>query len=152
MQISKATRTELERAACEGPVVRLHWDATDAGREGVHRVLTRSGATWSVRHQGYMFADLFPFGQAADLVRLIIDRRHAVNRPDRGMVSCPQSIAETLWGLNLPSDLNGWRVLEPSAGHGVLPPKAQPGDAPSTATRLTPTALRTSPAQASPAT
>ncbi|MFG2986168.1 SAM-dependent methyltransferase [Streptomyces sp. NPDC048258] len=119
MQISKATRTELERAVCEGPVVRLHEDATEQGAEGAHRVLTRSGATWSLRHQGYMFADLFPFGQAADLVRLIIDRRSAVNRPDRGIVSCPQSIAETIWA-NLPGVRKGWQVLEPSAGHGVL--------------------------------
>ncbi|MFE0778896.1 SAM-dependent methyltransferase [Streptomyces sp. NPDC058861] len=120
MPISKATLAELERAACDGPVVRLHEDATDTGWEGVHKVLTRSGATWSRRHHGYMLADLFPFGQAADLVRLIIDRRHAVNRSDRGMVSCPQSIAETLWSYNLPSDLKGWHILEPSAGHGVL--------------------------------
>ncbi|MEU9420987.1 SAM-dependent methyltransferase [Streptomyces sp. NPDC048272] len=119
MQISKATRTELDRVVCEGPVVRLHENATETGREGAHRVLTRSGATWSLRHQGYVFADLFPFGQAAELVRRIIDRRCAVNRPDRGMVSCPQSIAETIWD-NLPGVQKGWQVLEPSAGHGVL--------------------------------
>ncbi|MEV6676248.1 SAM-dependent methyltransferase [Streptomyces erythrochromogenes] len=119
MQISKVTHAELKRATCEGPLVRLHDNATTPGSEGVHRVLTRSGATWSRRHRAYVFADLFPFGQAAEVVRLILDRRCAVNRPDRGIVSCPQSIAETIWD-DLPGVRKGWKVLEPSAGHGIL--------------------------------
>lgn len=118
MQISKATRQELELAVCDGPVVRLRKEADPAGAEGAHKVLTRSGACWSVRHQGYVFADLYPFGRAAELVERIVDRKCAVNRPDRGVVSCPQSIAELLW-CEIPYG-EDMQVLEPSAGHGVL--------------------------------
>ncbi|RNG29830.1 SAM-dependent methyltransferase [Streptomyces botrytidirepellens] len=67
-----------------------------------------------------MFADLYPFGQAEPLIGQILTRRSAVNRPDRGVVSCPQSIAELMWD-NLPlQPQKGWQVLEPSAGHGIL--------------------------------
>ncbi|MET8680966.1 SAM-dependent methyltransferase [Streptomyces sp. NPDC004647] len=118
MQISKAVCRELERAVCDGPLVRLHEEAEPAAAEGAHKVLTRSGACWSIRHRGYMFADLHPFGQAAPLIDQIVTRRCAVNRPDRGVVSCPQSIAELLWDTIQPEE--GWQVLEPSAGHGVL--------------------------------
>ncbi|MCX4681670.1 class I SAM-dependent methyltransferase [Streptomyces sp. NBC_01433] len=119
MQISRATLKELQHAACDGPMVRLRTNADPVGAEGAHKVLTRSGATWSVRHRSYVFSDLFPFGQAAALVSQILDLRCAVNRPDRGVVSCPQSIAETLWaGLDEVQPES--EVLEPSAGHGVL--------------------------------
>jgi len=120
MKISKAVCQELERAVCDGPLVRLHEEAEPAAAEGAHKVLTRSGACWSNRYRGYMFADLYPFGQAAPLISQIITRRGAVNRPDRGVVSCPQSIAELMWG-NLPiPPQEGWQALEPSAGHGAL--------------------------------
>jgi hypothetical protein len=118
MSISKAVCRELELAVCEGPVVRLREDADPAAADGAHKVLTRSGACWSFRRRAYVFADLYPFGQAAELIERIVARRCAVNRPDRGVVSCPQSIAELLWG-NLPHG-EGMEVLEPSAGHGVL--------------------------------
>lgn len=118
MQISKAVCRELELAVCNGPAVRLREEADPAAAEAAHKVLTRSGACWSVRHQAYVFADLYPFGQASELIPQIVARRHAVNRPDRGIVSCPQSIAELLWS-NLPHG-KGMEVLEPSAGHGVL--------------------------------
>ncbi|MEV0778900.1 SAM-dependent methyltransferase [Streptomyces sp. NPDC050428] len=118
MQIANAVRRELELAACEGPRVRLREDADPAVAEKVHKVLRRSGASWSRRHQCYVFADLYPFGDAAWLISQIITRRYAVNRPDRGVVSCPQSIAELLWDTLPPQ--KGSLVLEPSAGHGAL--------------------------------
>lgn len=118
MQISKAVCRELELAVCHGPAVRLRQEADPAATEGAHKVLTRSGACWSYRQQAYVFADLYPFGQASELITQIIARRCAVNRPDRGVVSCPQSIAERLWS-NIPHR-NGTEVLEPSAGHGAL--------------------------------
>lgn len=121
MPISKATLQELKLAVCDGPVVRLREHPDPAGAKGVHQVLTRSGACWSFRHAAYVFADLYPFGQAAPLVQTIIDHRRAVNRPDRAVVSCPQSIAELLWDTLAPQ--KGGEVLEPSAGHGVLAAK-----------------------------
>ncbi|GAA5605754.1 SAM-dependent methyltransferase [Streptomyces griseus] len=118
MQISKAVCRELELAHCNGPTTRLRKEADPATAEAAHKVLTRSGACWSVRQQAYVFADLYPFGHASKLITQILARRHAVNRPDRGIVSCPQSIAELLWS-NLPHG-KGMQALEPSAGHGAL--------------------------------
>jgi hypothetical protein len=114
-KISKAVCRELELAVCDGPVVRLREPVSD----GAHAVLLRSGASWSSRWDGYFFADLYPYGQASEVVERIVARRAAVNPPDRGVVSCPQSIAELLWA-SLPWSRKGLLALEPSAGHGVL--------------------------------
>ncbi|QRV58731.1 hypothetical protein I6J40_34220 [Streptomyces californicus] len=51
------------------------------------------------------------------MIQQIVARQTAV-RPERGMVSCPASIAELLWS-ELPQD-SGLLGLEPSAGHGAL--------------------------------
>ncbi|GAB2717058.1 SAM-dependent methyltransferase [Kitasatospora kifunensis] len=118
MLIAKAVCRELELAVCDGPVVRLREGVDPVVADGVHRVLTRSGACWSFRQRAYVFADLYPSGRAAELVERIVARRCAVPRPDRGVVSCPQSIAELLWS-EIPHG-EGMEALEPSAGHGVL--------------------------------
>ncbi|MGW4310301.1 hypothetical protein [Streptomyces californicus] len=90
--ISKAVCQELQLAARDGPTVRLR-EVRDVTLEGkVHRVLARSGATWSYSLRAYVFADLYPYGQAAEVIHQIVARQTAV-RPDRGMVSCPASIA-----------------------------------------------------------
>ncbi|MFB6984570.1 hypothetical protein [Streptomyces sp. NPDC056304] len=111
----------LERAVCEGPMVRLAEQDENALDERVDRVLTASRATWSFRHRAYVFADLFPSGSAADLLKQIIMQRRTV-RPDRGMVSCPQSVADRMCDeIGIGPTV---RVLEPSAGHGILAAEA----------------------------
>ncbi|WP_433407015.1 SAM-dependent methyltransferase [Streptomyces sp. CA-146814] len=115
--ISKAVCQELQLATCDGPTVRLRENSDTALSDKVHVVLARSGATWSWSLRVYVFADLYPHGQAAEVIQRIVARQTAV-RPDRGMVSCPASIAELLWS-ELPQD-SGLLGLEPSAGHGAL--------------------------------
>jgi hypothetical protein len=112
----------LERAACEGPMVRLADQDENTLDERVDRVLAASGANWSYRHKAYVFADLYPFGQAAELLQQIITQRRTIRPHDRGMISCPQHVAERVCDeIGMDPTV---QVLEPSAGHGILAAEA----------------------------
>ncbi len=103
-------------------MVRLAEEDKNALDEHVDHALTASGASWSRRRKGYVFADLFPFGCAAELLQQMVAQRRTVRPRDRGMVSCPLSVAERMCDeLGLGPTV---RVLEPSAGHGTLAAEA----------------------------
>ena len=123
--IRKDTLRALAAAECRGPFVSPPGTTfTGATDRRVHQVLTRAGATWGLRHQAYVFADLFPFGQAAPLIEQMCALKHVVRPEDRGVTSCPQRIAEFMCNELSDFVMDGTRVLEPSAGHGMLAAEA----------------------------
>lgn len=125
MRIVNALRPVLEQAQCEGPIVRFPPEHLfPAPWDRLERVLTAAGASWSYRHRAYVFADLFPHGDVEPLIASMLDQSRTVRPPQRGVVSCPQAVAERMCD-ELPLQVqHGDRVLEPSAGHGVLAAEA----------------------------
>ncbi|MFE1783493.1 SAM-dependent methyltransferase [Streptomyces sp. NPDC059506] len=129
MQVAHDVREVLARATCEGVTVRLPLDV-DPARPGLGertaRVLTAAGAPFSHRRGAFVFADLFPFGQAQPLIDYMIVNRKTAPRPYRGEAPCPPAVAEQMCDeLALRP---GWTVLEPSAGHGNLAAEAADRD------------------------
>ena len=124
MPITKDILRRLAAAECRGPFVRLPDTTFNADDDRVHQALIRAGATWSRRHKAYLFADLFPFGQAAPLIEQMCTLKRLVRPDARGMTSCPQATAERMCDEIASYLMHGAEVLEPSAGHGILAAEA----------------------------
>lgn len=125
MQVAHDVREVLSRATCEGTTVRLP-PGVDPARHEVGartaKALTAAGALFSPRRRAFVFADLFPFGQAQPLIDDMIANGRTAPRPFRGEAPCPPAVAEQMCDeLALTPD---WTVLEPSAGHGNLAAEA----------------------------
>lgn len=124
MPITNDILRVLETAQCDGPLVYFPELTDSFVYERVDQILNKAGATWSFRHEAYLFADLFPAGQAAALIEKMITLRRVLRPEDRGVVSCPQAVAERMCEELADRIGPGAKVLEPSAGHGMLAAEA----------------------------
>ena len=120
MKISENVRGILERAATDGPVLRIAEQLERADYEAVNKVLAAAGGKWSRRDRGHVFQD-----DAGPVLAGLLSNGEVATPQEAGWFPTPPAIVTRILdaaGIE-PRD-HRMTALEPSAGTGAISQRA----------------------------